>query len=159
MQQTVNGQGRRGLRRTDSVEGGRGGALEEFAIAAMAERTRMDQAQHVLREVARRHLPEALVNRPKQGFGFPLGIWMRTALRDQVEAMAAESRLVEQGVFERRAVERLVREHLCGKVDHNYRLWMLMNLEVWHRMHIDGASGGAMHEESAAGWAEAGIIR
>lgn len=131
--------------------------LVEFAARIPAEmKVRRGRLKHILREVARRHLPEALVNRPKQGFGFPLGIWMRTALRGQLEAVSAESRLVQEGVFERRAVERLVHEHLSGKVDHNYRLWMLMNLEVWHRMHIDGEPGGAMHEGGAAGWAPAG---
>jgi asparagine synthase (glutamine-hydrolysing) len=124
--------------------------LVEFAARLPADmKVRRGRLKHILREVARRHLPDALVNRPKQGFGFPLGVWMQTALRDQLEALARESRLVQAGVFDAPAVERLVREHLSGKVDHNYRLWMLLNLEVWHRVHIDGASGCAFGDAGA----------
>jgi hypothetical protein len=34
----------------------------------------------------------------------------------------------------------LLEEHLSGRVDHNFRLWILLNLEIWERHCIEGQS-------------------
>ena len=34
----------------------------------------------------------------------------------------------------------MLEQHVSGAVDHNYRLWLLLNLELWHRMYIEGQS-------------------
>jgi asparagine synthase (glutamine-hydrolysing) len=106
-----------------------------------------NQLKYILRKVAARYLPQDLIDRRKQGFGFPLAIWMRTELRDFVRNLFAESRFVELGIFERAYVQRLVDEHIAGKIDHNYRLWLLINLEVWYRMFFEGMSVPAMQQD------------
>jgi asparagine synthase (glutamine-hydrolysing) len=95
--------------------------------------------KHVLRSVAARHLDREIVQRPKVGFGFPLAYWMRGKLRPLLERVIAESRFVEAGVFNRSYMSELLSEHVEGRIDHNYRLWLLLNLEVWYRLHIDGS--------------------
>jgi asparagine synthase (glutamine-hydrolysing) len=80
------------------------------------------------------------VRRKKQGFGFPLGIWMRSELRCFLERLFSQSRMVEQGIFDGNYVRKLLREHVDGKADHNYRLWLLLNLEIWHRLYIESES-------------------
>jgi asparagine synthase (glutamine-hydrolysing) len=107
-----------------------------------------NQLKYVLRKVAARYLPRDLIDRRKQGFGFPLAIWMRTELRDFVRNLFAESRFVELGIFERSYVQRMIDEHVAGRIDHNYRLWLLINLEVWYRMLFDGMSVEAMQQET-----------
>jgi asparagine synthase (glutamine-hydrolysing) len=37
-------------------------------------------------------------------------------------------------------MQRLLDEHLSGRVDHNFRLWILLNLEIWHRLCVEGQS-------------------
>jgi asparagine synthase (glutamine-hydrolysing) len=106
-----------------------------------------NQLKYVLRKVAARYLPRDLIDRRKQGFGFPLAIWMRTELRDFVRNLFAESRFVELGIFERGYVPRMIDEHLAGRVDHNYRLWLLINLEIWYRMFFEGVGIEAMQQE------------
>jgi asparagine synthase (glutamine-hydrolysing) len=106
-----------------------------------------NQLKYILRKVAARYLPQDLIDRRKQGFGFPLAIWMRTELRDFVRNLFAESRFIELGIFERAYVQRLVDEHIAGKIDHNYRLWLLINLEVWYRMFFEGMSVPAMQQD------------
>jgi hypothetical protein len=54
--------------------------------------------------------------------------------------VAADSRFVQAGIFRRAAWESLLEEHIAGRMDHNYRLWMLFNLEVFWRHYIDGDS-------------------
>ena len=41
----------------------------------------------------------------------------------------------------------LLEEHLCGRADHNFRLWILLNLEIWHRLNWEGLSVAAMGDE------------
>lgn len=96
--------------------------------------------KYLLRQLARRYLDDDLVNRKKQGFGFPLGFWMQDELSGFVRAVAERSRFVEAGLFEQRFVRQIIEEHVGGKRDHNYRIWLLLNLEIWHRMFIDGGS-------------------
>jgi hypothetical protein len=40
----------------------------------------------------------------------------------------------------------LLEEHLSGQVDHNFRLWILLNLELWYRMYFENASIDDMRE-------------
>jgi asparagine synthase (glutamine-hydrolysing) len=91
-----------------------------------------------LKELARRHgLPPDLIGRPKQGFGVPVGTWMRGELRPWVEDLLFDPRSLARGYFEPAAVRRLVGEHLDGGADHTYKVWNLAVLEQWHRSWID----------------------
>ena len=54
--------------------------------------------------------------------------------------------MVELGLFRQAEIDRLVEEHIGGKADHNFRLWILINLEIWHRMRFEGKSAGEMRE-------------
>ena len=95
--------------------------------------------KHVLRRVAARHLPRKLIERPKQGFGFPIAIWLRTDLKTFTRnLLLRDSRFVANGTFDGAYVRRLVDEHQDGKADHNFRLWILLNLEIWHRLYFEG---------------------
>jgi asparagine synthase (glutamine-hydrolysing) len=115
--------------------------IVDYAAAIPARlKLKHGELKYVLKKVAARYLPKEVLSRPKQGFTFPLGRWMRTDLRKFLERLAERSRFVESGVFDAAYVRKLTREHLEGRVDHNYRLWILVNLEFWHRSFIDGES-------------------
>jgi asparagine synthase (glutamine-hydrolysing) len=96
--------------------------------------------KYILKKVAGRYLSDELINRKKQGFGFPMAIWMRTDLKDFLKRLFAQSRFVEIGVFSQDYMFRILDEHLSGKADHNFRLWILINLEFWYRLYFDGES-------------------
>lgn len=113
----------------------------EFAASLPGnQKLRGRRLKHILREVSTRYLPDELVNRPKQGFAFPLGIWMRTDLRVFMERLFDDSRLVQADIFQHEYVQHIMNEHVDGKADHNFRLWILINLEFWYRMYIEGRS-------------------
>jgi asparagine synthase (glutamine-hydrolysing) len=120
----------------------------EYAAAIPGDlKLKGNNLKYLLRKVAGRYLPSELVTRKKQGFGFPLGIWMRTELRQFMQNLFAESRMIELGIFEAAYVRQLLDEHLSGARDHNYRLWLLISLEVWYRMSFEGRSVAAMGAE------------
>jgi asparagine synthase (glutamine-hydrolysing) len=101
---------------------------------------RRGRLKHLMREVAAPMLPAAILERPKQGFMFPIGRWMKGPLAPVLREFVARSRLVEDGLFHRAAIERLLEEHFAHRADHHVRLWMLLNVEIWYRMYQTGWS-------------------
>jgi asparagine synthase (glutamine-hydrolysing) len=102
--------------------------------------------KYILKQVAAKYLPRELIYRRKQGFGFPIALWMRTELKTFLENLFAQSRFVELGIFEEAYVRELLNEHLSGKTDHNFRLWILLNLEIWYRMYFENQTVDSMKE-------------
>ncbi|MFQ5669010.1 MAG: asparagine synthase (glutamine-hydrolyzing) [Acidobacteriota bacterium] len=112
--------------------------VAEFAMKIPAGwKVKGRRIKYLTRKMGKRYLSRHLLYRKKQGFGFPLGRWFRGELRGMVERLVAQSRMVEVGIFNRAEMLRLVAEHVDGRMDHNYRLWMLFNLEIWYRHFID----------------------
>ena len=102
--------------------------------------------KHILRSVSARYLPRELVYRKKLGFGFPIALWLRTDLAHFLRNLFDESRMVELGIFDPVFIRRLVEEHLNGQVDHNFRIWILLNLELWYRMYFENRSVDQMRD-------------
>jgi asparagine synthase (glutamine-hydrolysing) len=113
--------------------------------------------KYLLRKVAARYLPADIVGRPKQGFGFPVGRWMRGELRDLVSDRLLKSKLVAAGIFRQETVAALVHEHMGGRVDHSYRLWLLLGLEIWHEIHVEGRSVDAVRADIIDGDSRPGV--
>ena len=102
--------------------------------------------KYILRNVAKRYMGADLVDRPKQGFGFPIAKWLRGDLAAFQRNLFKQSRFVELGLFNPEEVNRLMDEHIGGKADHNFRLWILINLEIWYRMCFERKSIGEMKD-------------
>src|SRR5437879_5884216 len=94
--------------------------------------------KHVLKEVAARLLPQDLVDRRKQGFGVPLGVWFRGNLRELFAETLLTSASLQRGYFEPQFVRGLVQEHLSGRRDHTLRLWQLVIFERWYQQYAEG---------------------
>ena len=119
----------------------------EYAASIPAElKLKGKNLKYILKKVAARYLSPELIHRKKQGFGFPIGIWMQRELRGFLENLFDQSRFIELGIFNRAYVDRLLHEHLSGKVDHNFRIWILLNLEIWYRLYFDNESVDSMKE-------------
>lgn len=95
--------------------------------------------KYLLKRVAADLLPAENLRRGKMGFGAPVGQWMRHELRPLLEEVLLSRRAFERGYFQPAAVQQLVTAHLSGAVDHTFRLWSLLWLELWHREFIDGS--------------------
>jgi asparagine synthase (glutamine-hydrolysing) len=117
----------------------------EYAASIPAEfKLRGRNLKYILKKVASRYLPHALIHREKQGFGFPLAFWMRKDLKDFIRNLFKESRFVEMEIFNRDYMSKLLDEHVYGKADHNYRLWILINLEIWYRLYFENETVDSM---------------
>ncbi len=94
----------------------------------------------VLREAMKGILPPTILDRPKMGFPVPVGDWFRGEFRSVIDNYVLGPRACERGIFNREFVRKLVDEHIAG-VNHDERLWALVNFEIWQRRFLDGDSG------------------
>ena len=90
------------------------------------------QGKRPLRAVLARYVPEALVDRPKMGFGIPVAQWIRGPLRPWAEDLLSSSALAD-GVFDAAAVRRCFAEFLSGRRDAQHGLWALLQFQAWRR--------------------------
>jgi len=109
-------------------------------LAAFPSRLKIQgpKTKYLLRRLAEDYLPRDIVNRQKQGFMFPIAYWFRGELSEFIERYLLNSHFVQEGLFRRESVIRLIEEHRSQRVDHHVRLWMLLNLEIWHQIYIQG---------------------
>jgi len=117
--------------------------LVEFT-ATLPERLKLRgrTTKYILREAMRDYLPAEILSRGKMGFPVPVGRWFREAHRGILEEFVLGERAASRNLFDTAYVRLLVNEHAEGMRDHTERLWALVNVEIWHRIFIDGEAPG-----------------
>lgn len=114
-------------------------------VARLPQRMKLRGAttKWILREAMRERLPREILNRRKMGFPVPVGAWLRGRWRPLLDEYVLSSRAAGRRLFDARAVETLVREHLGG-INHSERLWALLTFELWARIYLDGETPAEM---------------
>ncbi len=85
----------------------------------------------ILRELLSKYLPRDLYERPKQGFGIPIGAWLRGPLRDWAEELLNEERLKREGYLQPSMVRKKWEAHLEGKENAENALWTVLMFQSW----------------------------
>lgn len=107
--------------------------LIEFAWRLpLAMKVRDGKGKWLLRKVLHRYVPQDLIERPKMGFGIPVGEWVRGPLRDWAESLLAERRLREEGFLDVAAVRAMWGEHLAGHADWQHQIWVALMFQAWN---------------------------
>ena len=113
--------------------------LTEFAWSLPLElKIRVGVGKWALRQVLKRYVPEELFERPKMGFGIPVGDWMRGPLRDWAEDLLSEANLTANGYFDVKIIRGSWLEHIGGKRNRVHDLWPILMFLSWQRKWIDG---------------------
>lgn len=92
---------------------------------------RNHEGKWALRQILYQHVPRELIERPKTGFGIPVGEWLRGPLRGWANDLLSEERLQRDGLINPAPVRQAWREHLTGRRDWTPRLWIVLMLMAW----------------------------
>jgi asparagine synthase (glutamine-hydrolysing) len=96
-------------------------------------------SKFLLRRAMANVLPKAVLRRKKMGFGVPIDRWLRREWRDLAYETLLSTRATERGYFVPAEVRRYLDEHTSGRAQHQYRIWNLLMIELWHRTFVDQA--------------------
>ena len=91
------------------------------------------QGKHILRSILYDYVPKNLIERPKMGFGVPIGEWMRGDLRDWAESLLSEEALKSSGLLNAAPITKRWEEHLKGKHNWQYSLWCVLMFQAWFK--------------------------
>jgi asparagine synthase (glutamine-hydrolysing) len=99
--------------------------------------------KYLLRRAMAGRLPDAVLGGKKRGFNVPMPSWLAGELREFAHDVLAPERVKSQGLFDPRAVSRLLDEHMTRQVDHSRPIWTLLVLGVWYEQVVRGARQAA----------------
>jgi len=126
--------------------------LIEFVCTRIPAAMKMKgfETKHIFKRAVSDLVPAEILNRPKQGFGVPIGQWINQRLRDRVRGTLTEPRTQQRGYIEPRYVKVLLDEHERGRRDHSAELWSLFMLELWQRTLVDLGTVPRVRAETCA---------
>ncbi len=106
--------------------------LVEFcARLPLKMKIQANEGKRILRRILYRYVPKELIERPKMGFGIPLGSWLRGPLRDWAEDLLSEGRLKREGHFNPLPIRKMWGEHVTGGRNWQYLLWDVLMFQAW----------------------------
>lgn len=85
----------------------------------------------ILKDLLYEYVPRNLIDRPKMGFGVPVGNWIKGPLRDWAEGLLSEKSLTSGGSFDAKKVRHVWESHLTGEHDSTYALWNILMWQAW----------------------------
>jgi asparagine synthase (glutamine-hydrolysing) len=92
-----------------------------------------------LRAVLERRLPKELFDRPKKGFGVPIGAWLRGPLREWAGDLLVANAIKEHGFFRPEFITKCWDEHQSGRRNWQHALWAVVQFQAWHREWAEGS--------------------
>jgi asparagine synthase (glutamine-hydrolysing) len=89
--------------------------------------------KHLLKESFKRYFPNDFLNKSKQGFGVPVGDWLRGILKEQLLEFVDKKFIEEQNIFNYETVSKLLNNHLESKIDNTFRVWTFYCFQLWYK--------------------------
>ncbi|HEX8919925.1 MAG TPA: asparagine synthase (glutamine-hydrolyzing) [Pyrinomonadaceae bacterium] len=110
----------------------------EFA-ASLPEKLKLRglTTKYLLKRVLKKLVPVENLNRPKMGFGVPIGHWFRDHMKGFLGETLLSERALKRGFFKSAEVKRMFDTHTNGTHDYAHQLWTLLMLELWFQRFID----------------------
>ena len=93
------------------------------------------QPKALLKKIAAKYLPREAIYRSKRGFSMPLDVFLRDLVPDLLLGVVRKSGSFSHQYLDLALLERQICAFARGRSDLSYRLWSIICLEVWYRLH------------------------
>ncbi len=107
--------------------------VAQFAASIPLEyKLKGNKGKYILKKAVEPLLPKNILHRPKKGFGIPIAEWLKGRLNPLMHDMLDETRLKNQGLFDEKFVQKLIKEHETNTASHHKQLWTLLVFQLWY---------------------------
>ncbi|ETN96213.1 asparagine synthase (glutamine-hydrolyzing) [Zhouia amylolytica] len=88
--------------------------------------------KYILKEAFKDDFPKGFLDKSKSGFGVPVGDWLRKSLKNELLSYVEDSQLNTQNIFNTRAIQELVHDHVDSKADNTFKVWTFYCFQKWY---------------------------
>ena len=106
--------------------------VAQFAASIPLEyKLKGNKGKYILKKAVENLLPKNILQRPKKGFGIPIAEWLKGRLNPLMHELLDAKRLKNQGLFNEKFVQKLIKEHETNAASHHKQLWTLLVFQLW----------------------------
>ena len=90
--------------------------------------------KYLLRQLAKKYLPEELINQPKRGFEIPLKSWVENELKEIIFDYVASPNALNRQYINPKFTKKLLDNSVKMSAEKRAKiLWMILCMEVWYK--------------------------
>jgi asparagine synthase (glutamine-hydrolysing) len=98
----------------------------------------LNNKKYILKKALEKDLvPKEILYRKKMGFGVPIEHWFRNEMKDYMYETLLSEKAISRGIFKKESVRKLLDTHVNTKINHSYKIWALITLELWFQEFFD----------------------
>ena len=86
----------------------------------------------ILRKILEKHIPKEFIERPKMGFGIPLGELLRGPLKEWANSLITRENFNKHNLLKFDYVKTLWNEHTTGKRNVQHQIWSILIFQDWY---------------------------
>lgn len=86
----------------------------------------------IIKQIVHKYIPQQMMDRPKMGFGIPLGNWLQGPLKHFADKYFDESFIAKQNIFNYSEIQRIKNSFYKGKVERAEKIWTLLMFQMWY---------------------------
>ena len=106
--------------------------IEWAAQLPMEYKYNKGNKKFIIKQIVHQHIPAAMMDRPKMGFGIPIADWLQKDLKPFVDQYFDEAFIAKQNIFNNSEIQRIKRSFYEGKVERAEKIWYLLMFQMWY---------------------------
>jgi asparagine synthase (glutamine-hydrolysing) len=107
--------------------------VAQFAASIpLAYKLKGNKGKYILKKAVEPLLPKNILHRSKKGFGIPIAEWLKGRLNPLMHELLDPKRLKNQGLFDEKFVQKIIKEHETNIASHHKQLWTLLVFQLWY---------------------------
>lgn len=106
--------------------------IEWAAQLPMEYKYNKGEKKYILKQIVHKYIPQAMMDRPKMGFGIPIANWLSNDLKQFVDQYFDEAYIRKQNIFNNEEVQRIRNSFYLGKVERAEKIWYLLMFQMWY---------------------------